>query len=97
MEYNLAASRLKPFHHYGSTGQSGMTAKRHFEGGREPSQPIVTTFTYQEGSLGQIIFSGDCQQNLICEKTVQRNNCCRVSREPAGSKGVDLKDLSSHG
>jgi hypothetical protein len=52
MEYNIAASWLKPFHHYRSAGQSRAAAKRHFGRGSKPSQAIVVAFTNKECSLG---------------------------------------------
>jgi len=68
MENDNIATWFQALHHDGRTGESGMTAKRNFSDGSEPTQVIVGVSPNQKSCLTQIVF----RRNLLKQSVIRK-------------------------
>src|SRR5689334_21140725 len=90
MEHDNISTRFQPLHYNSRTGERGMTTKRNFSGGSEPTQTIIIPFPNQKSRLTQIVFRCNPLEQSVIRKPFHQHHSRRITCERASSKGIKM-------
>jgi len=69
-----------------------MPTKIYLAGRGKPPKVNSTLISNEKGSLGKVVFSGNCLKRLVWQPILQRTNGSRVPGKNLSRKRVYLKD-----